>query len=239
MKLPGFKSTLIKSIVFLFLIVYNSSNAQIVIPLNENINPADRDWMISDLLDSIANKAKLNSGIICLNANSITIDTVILSKVKHVDSDSVVVGKFLKKNQKKISSKEFWGVITVSGECRRFYRQDMYQVWETPSPYIYRLEKNTNATYFFSETLISPLSSLDRASINNSALSPQAQEILHNVLDDRQRAEELRVQNNKEVIANISVNLISVILQIMVSGGGHGSHSSGDYGAKKQTGPRK
>jgi len=133
------------------------SKAQIIIPVNTGLQSVEKDWVVNGVLDSVINKMILNSGgIICVNDNFVSVDTITLNKVKRVSSDSVILGKFLKKNQKKISSKEFWGLITDFGERRRFYNSKMYTVWERPSPYIYKIDNNWITSYYFSETLSAP-----------------------------------------------------------------------------------
>lgn len=216
------------------LLLCKLAKTQIQIPLPDLSNPGDKNWVISDILDSLINKSEIRNGIICVNERAITIDTVITGKVKRYDSDSVTVGKFLKKNQKKISSKEFWGVITANGDCRRFYNREMYLVWETPSPYIYRYQEPTGSSFYFSESLLSPLYTLDKPGIEQTPLDPAAKETLYSALEKIQRNEELRIQERREIIADVSINVLSILLQIMVHNAAHNQTYSAEPRPKQQ-----
>ncbi|MBL7930474.1 MAG: hypothetical protein JNL60_01145 [Bacteroidia bacterium] len=224
--------------ILILALVFQFGKSQIQIPLPELKDQGDRNWVITDILDSLMNKTEIRNGIICITDNTITIDTVITGKVKRYDADSVTVGKFLKKNQKKISSKEFWGVITANGDCQRYYAHEMYLVWETPSPYIYRFQENMAPSYYFSENLLSPLYSLNNLSINETPLSPESKDVLTKALEKIQRDEEFRIQERREVIADVSLNVLSIILQVMIhSSANHPTYSS-EPRTKHQTGPR-
>lgn len=215
-------------------------SAQITIPLPAGLSGDDRNWAVNTHLDSLLNKSSITNGIVCITDNAITIDTVITGKVKRTNKDSVIVGKFLRKNQKKISSRDFWGVITSNGDCRRFYNNEMYLVWETPSPYLYRFEEKPGVSYYFSETLVSPLYSLDKNTIESTPLSPETRDLLFKALEERQRAEEIRIRENREMIADISLNILSVLLDIMVfaSIDNHHHHHHHDSRPAQSTGPR-
>lgn len=202
---------------FIIIASFQLGEAQIQIPLPHINDQTDKNWAISQLLDSLLNKSEIRNGIICINERVVTIDTVVIGKVKRYDADSVTVGKFLKKNQKKISSKEFWGVITANGDCQRFYAHQMYLVWETPSPYIYRYQESGSPSYYFSETMLSPLYSLNTLSINETPLSPESKITLHQALEKIQRDEQFRVQERREMIADVSLNVLSILLQVMIN----------------------
>ncbi len=224
-------------VVSLFFYV-GSAKAQISVPIPEINDSEDRNWAINNLLDSLLNKSNINTGIICVTQNAITIDTLVIGKVKRFDADSVTVGKFLKKNQKKISSKEFWGVIASNGDCRRFHNKEMYLIWETPSPYIYRFQETMGVSYYFSETLLSPLYSLDRNTIANTPLSPEKRDLLVKALEDRERAEQLRIRENREMIAEVSLNVLNILFQIMVCTAIDNYHPTQAPRPKQTTGPR-
>ncbi|PBQ33312.1 hypothetical protein CNR22_16525 [Sphingobacteriaceae bacterium] len=220
--------------------------AQIVIPIKTDLQNEDRTWYVNDILDSIMNKRQFNAGgIIYVTESSVVIDTVVTGQVRRVENDSVILGKFLKKNQKKISSKEFWGVITLSGYCQRFYGASLFEVWESPSPYIYKLEGDFKTAFYFSENLLSPLYSLDRSTIQNAALDTSAKRILNQAMDDRVKNYQYQLSDQKRaVVADISINLALVILQVMLSGGGSShthssSSSSSNHQAPRSTGPRR
>jgi hypothetical protein len=53
-----------------------------------------------------------------------------------------------------VSKQEFWGRITDYNERQRFYKDEIYIVWRTTAPYIYKniVTRNEN-TYYFSRSL--------------------------------------------------------------------------------------
>jgi hypothetical protein len=219
------------------------SFAQLVFPIPANLSGDEKKWQVNGILDTVVHASLMNkAGIICINKDAITVDTLTLSRVQRVKNDSVVLGKFLKKNQKKISSKEFWGLNTNNGEKQRFYEGKMYLVWESPSPYIYKTEEMTRTHYYFSETLLSPIYSLNPDTINNTTLSPDAKNILFDFIKETVLEEKARRAQTREQIAGVSLDILSVLFQILLVvddyGLYHSSQQHHDH-PKKSTGRRK
>lgn len=236
---PGVKG---KTLLLLAITMSYCYAAQIIIPITTDLKSEEKTWFINSLLDSVINKAVINKGgIICINENSISVDTITLSKVKRLSSDSVILGKFLKKNQKKISSKEFWGLITDSGERRRFYKDKMYVIWERPSPYIYKVDNNWITSYYFSETLISPVMSLDKMSVDSCSLDSRSKEVLYNFIRDNYLGLSNADRKKEDVIVEVSADVINILFQVMFIylDSNSGSHSNSGHHSKSETGRRK
>lgn len=219
------------------------NQAQVTIHIDDAYTADERVLYINRVLDSmIAGAFPGKGGIICVNEQNISIDTITLNKVKRVKADSVVVGKFLKKNQKKISSGEFWGLTSASGETSRFYLDKMYLIWESPSPYIYKINDVTKTEYYYSETLSSPIYDLTKDNVSVDALSPAAKEILNKFIEETAREELTRKHQVREEIAAASLDILTILFQVLLIADNHSTfHSKGSHQnyQKRETGRRK
>jgi len=235
----------LKLIIFAFLIS-QSTQAQIIFPISSGLNSFGRDQYINTILDSVVNKVVYNKGgIICITDNAITIDTITLTKVRPLANDSVVLLKFLNKNKKKISSKEFWGITTGYGERRRFYIDQMYVVWESPAPYIYKIETAFRTFYYYSESLTSPINELNQQNVSVGTLTPYSKNVLSGFIEENNLGQSNADRTNQDIAVQVSVDVVNILFQVLLigleSGVGSGSHphSKSDTHVKPQTGRRR
>lgn len=234
---------LVKLAILVFLLDVAAARAQVVFPIPPANSPEEKDYNTDLVLDSVVNRIVWNTGgIVCVNDGFVSVDTLTANKVQNVSEDSVTVGKFLKKNQKKISSQEFWGVTTSFGQRQRFYDGKMYLVWETPSPYVYRIDNSFRSGFYYSETLLSPIVPLTRRNVDKAALSDGSKDILYDFIRNSGLGESNYDRSNQDVAIGITVDVVNVLFQVMLicldAGGSNHSHDGGKQ-VKKETGRRR
>lgn len=154
---------------------------------------------VNKTLDSIINNTVVGKPQLIQATNYIIIDTFSIKKVELHKKDSSIIVKFSNNTTKKIKAVNLWGQVTDFNERRRFYNGQTYTIWHTHAPYIYRVLKNNNAVYYYSESLTSSLYLLNTENINNNTSDTITKTVLNNYMQDN------KITN--ESIVNPSTNI--------------------------------
>lgn len=133
------------------------------------------------VLDNLINKSVFGKGALIYFKHDVVIsDSTSVKKIEYLKKDSLVAIRFTNNHRLLVPKKEFWGLITDYHERQRFYKDEIYIVWRTSAPYIYKniTTRNEN-TYYFSGSLTGEISPLLPGNIEPVITDTTQQQILN------------------------------------------------------------
>lgn len=103
------------------------------------------------VLDRLINNSVFGKAAFMYFKNNVVIpDSAPVKKIEYLKKDSLVRIRFANNNKLLVPKKDFWGLVTDYKERQRFYKDEVYIVWRTSAPYIYKniTTRNENIYYF-------------------------------------------------------------------------------------------
>lgn len=137
---------------------------------------------INKTLDSIINNTVIGKPQLIQITTHVIIDTFSIKKIELDRRDSSIAVFFSNNLDKKIKATNLWGQVTTFNERRRFYNGHTYIIWRTKTPYIYRVIINSSPTYYYSETLTSPIYPLNNESVAYNTNDSITKTLLNNYI---------------------------------------------------------
>lgn len=211
------KTFFLPAFILIFVVATSPVYAQIRLPLSKTASAYEKDLQVNAILDSLMTRAQLlNGGIVCVNDTAVTVDTLSVARLKSTEDDSVIVVKFLDKNKKKIKSAEFWGTVNSAGTRHRYYHGQAYMLWETPSPYVYRVDNYWRSFFYYSQSLTGPIMPLNKSNIDKSPLDEEAKKVLYKFSDENCAGITNSNRTTDDVVIEASVDVITFVFQVMI-----------------------
>lgn len=174
---------------------------------------------INKTLDSIINNTVIGKPKLIQITNYVIVDTFSIKKVKLHKNDSSIIVKFSNNFSKKIKAINLWGQVTDFNERRRFFNGKTYIIWHTQAPYIYRVLKNNNDIYYYSETLTSKIYLLNYKSIDSNVSDSTTKIYLNKYIQDNKILNEpiknLSLDNFIETSVDITSTLYNSLVELL------------------------
>lgn len=133
------------------------------------------------VLDHLINNSVFGKAALIYFKNNIAIpDSTPVKKIEYLKKDSLVRIRFANNNKLLVPKQEFWGLVTDYKERQRFYKDEVYVVWRTSAPYIYKniITRNEN-TYYFSASLTGDIYPLLPGNIEPAIADTTQQQVLN------------------------------------------------------------
>ena len=171
---------------------------------------------INKTLDSIINNTVIGKSKLIQTTNYVIIDTFSIKKVQLHKKDSSILVKFSDNSIKKIKAINLWGQVTDFNERRRFFNGKTYIIWHTHAPYIYRVTKNNDVIYYFSESLTSNIYLLNNRSIDFNVSDSITKMYLNKYIQDNKICKESTKSISLDNFIETSVDITSTLFNSLV-----------------------
>ncbi len=171
---------------------------------------------INKTLDSIINSPLVGKPKLIQITNYVIVDTFSIKKIQLHKKDSSIIVKFSNNSTKKIKALNLWGQVTAFNERRRFFNGKTYIIWNTQAPYIYRVLRNNNAIYYYSESLTSNIYLLNNKSIDSNVSDSTAKTYLIKYIQDNKILNEPTKNQSLENFIETSVDITSTLFNSLV-----------------------
>ncbi len=174
---------------------------------------------INKTLDSIINLTILGKPKLIQTTNYVIVDTFSIKKVWLHKKDSCIIVKFSNSSFKKIKAIALWGQVTDFNERRRFFNGQTYTIWRTKAPYIYRVMKNNNAIYYYSEFLTSNIYLLNNKTIDTNVSDSVTKTYLNKYILDNKISDDptknLSLKDFIETSVDITGTLFNSLIELL------------------------
>ncbi len=174
---------------------------------------------INKTLDSIINHTVIGKPKLIQTTNYVIVDTFSIKKVRLHKKDSCIIVKFSNNSSKKIKAANLWGQVTDFNERRRFFNGKTYIIWRTQAPYIYKVLKNNNTIYYYSEFLTSNIYILNNKTIDSNVSDSITKTNLHKYIQDHKISDDptknLSLNDFIETSVDLTTNLFNSLVELL------------------------